>query len=467
MKKSLIVALALVFVLGIAGTAFAAANPFSGVPQKHWAYDAVNTLAKAGIVEGWSGKYWGDKAMTRYEMAQIVARAMARSDKADKAMKATIDKLAVEFAAELQSLGVRVAKLEANQPNLKFMGDFKTRYTSATPAFPALTAPNMFGFAGKAEYRLRLDAVAKVDDNSSFAMRFVTREPNKYELGNNTWQTFGANTQDTKTAAVADKTTTIDRINWTTKVGDSKMTVGRQSLKIDGLDILMDSGAFSYDGVKFVAPTGDFTFTVNYGRFLKGATMYEKVAAGSPSTCTWGGSTGPLSDLDVASVGVASKAGKLAYNLQYFELNNPVQNKKIFKWTIANATWMFENKLSLGYQYAVNNGVGLNGSGADKNMYAFKAIYGDQVINKEGAKNINLLFGRTGANSMWNGFSSMNSSSGGNYDQAVNYKFYDLQYAYGFSKSFNVTLDYVRILPQFNVYTFNSTMWRGVAQVLF
>ncbi len=46
MKKNLIVALALVFVLGIAGTAFAAANPFVDVPAKHWAYDAVSNWPK-------------------------------------------------------------------------------------------------------------------------------------------------------------------------------------------------------------------------------------------------------------------------------------------------------------------------------------------------------------------------------------------------------------------------------------
>ena len=112
MKKSLIVTLALVFILGIAGTAFAAANPFVDVPAKHWAYESVSKLAAAGIVDGYGdGTFRGDKTMTRYEMAQIVAKAMAKSDKADAQMKATIDKLAVEFAAELNNLGVRVAKL--------------------------------------------------------------------------------------------------------------------------------------------------------------------------------------------------------------------------------------------------------------------------------------------------------------------------------------------------------------------
>ena len=62
MKKNLIVALALVFVLGIAGTAFAAANPFVDVPAKHWAYDAVSKLAKAGILDGYGdGTYRGER----------------------------------------------------------------------------------------------------------------------------------------------------------------------------------------------------------------------------------------------------------------------------------------------------------------------------------------------------------------------------------------------------------------------
>ena len=67
---------------------------------------------KAGIVEGYGdGTYRGDRLTTRYEMAEVVAKAMARSDKADASLKALIDKLAVEFASELNTLGVRVAKL--------------------------------------------------------------------------------------------------------------------------------------------------------------------------------------------------------------------------------------------------------------------------------------------------------------------------------------------------------------------
>ena len=139
MKKSLIVTLALVFVLGIAGTAFAA-NPFVDVPAKHWSYDAVAKLAQAGIVDGYGdGTFKGDKTMTRYEMATVVAKAMAKSDKADAEQKAAIDKLAAEFSAELANLGVKVAALEkkAAADTVNVTGYARVRYehtkNDATP----------------------------------------------------------------------------------------------------------------------------------------------------------------------------------------------------------------------------------------------------------------------------------------------------------------------------------------------
>ena len=65
--------------------------------------------------------------MTRYEMAQIVARAMAKTD-LEKADKALVDKLAAEFAEELDNLGVRVADLEKKSDNVKWGGELRYRY---------------------------------------------------------------------------------------------------------------------------------------------------------------------------------------------------------------------------------------------------------------------------------------------------------------------------------------------------
>ena len=118
MKKSLVLAMAMA--LGVTASAYAA-NPFSDVPAGHWAYDAVNKLAAEGVVDGYpDGTYGGDKLMTRYEMAQIVAKAMAKG--------ANVDKLAAEFADELDSLGVRVANLEKKADNVKITGQARFSY---------------------------------------------------------------------------------------------------------------------------------------------------------------------------------------------------------------------------------------------------------------------------------------------------------------------------------------------------
>ena len=118
MKKSLVLAMAMA--LGVTASAYAA-NPFSDAPAGHWAYDSVNKLAAAGIVDGYgNGTFGGDRLMTRYEMAQIVAKAMAKG--------ANVDRLAAEFADELDSLGVRVAALEKKSDNVKITGEARFRY---------------------------------------------------------------------------------------------------------------------------------------------------------------------------------------------------------------------------------------------------------------------------------------------------------------------------------------------------
>ena len=118
MKKSLVLAMAMA--LGVTASAYAA-NPFSDVPAGHWAYDSVAKLAAAGVVDGYAdGAFDGDKLMTRYEMAQIVAKAMAKG--------ADCDKLAAEFADELDTLGVRVAKLEKGADNVTIAGQVRADY---------------------------------------------------------------------------------------------------------------------------------------------------------------------------------------------------------------------------------------------------------------------------------------------------------------------------------------------------
>ena len=109
MKKSLLILVMAVFMAASIGSAFA--GPFSDVPRSHWAYEAVHTLAAKGLLEGYAdGKFKGAKAMTRYEMALMVARLIDK--KFGGTDFDTLQKLTVEFADELALLGVKVQALE-------------------------------------------------------------------------------------------------------------------------------------------------------------------------------------------------------------------------------------------------------------------------------------------------------------------------------------------------------------------
>ncbi len=139
---AVVVATALVFAL----IAPAFAQPFADVPTNHWAYDAIAELAAKGLIEGYpDGTFKGDRAMTRYEMAMVVARLLARIESiqipAPKPPEVTkrdldaIQRLVNEFRAELAALGVRVTAIEeelnaikAKLDNVRLTGAFQFRY---------------------------------------------------------------------------------------------------------------------------------------------------------------------------------------------------------------------------------------------------------------------------------------------------------------------------------------------------
>ncbi|MBP2642970.1 MAG: omp-alpha 4 [Firmicutes bacterium] len=174
MKKVLITLIVSLLMLGITTGALAAVsvNPFNDVPATHWAYEALNKLVKAGIVNGdENGTFNGNRVMSRYEIAVIVANAMTKVDRADAENKALLNKLAGEFASELNSLNVRVAKLEKTAPTFKFYGDFRLRYQTNW----LLSASNISS-ANKAfrlQERARLGFISEVADNVTFESRII------------------------------------------------------------------------------------------------------------------------------------------------------------------------------------------------------------------------------------------------------------------------------------------------------
>ena len=168
MKKQFAAIFAATAVLGVT-TAFAA-NPFSDVTPDSWAYQAVSQLANAGIVNGYpDGTFKGQNNITRYEMAQMVAKAMANQDRANAEQQAMINRLADEFSNELNNLGVRVARLEDRVGNVKVTGDARLRYRDAEHE------------KSKFDARARVQFNAKVNDRTDAVVRLTS---GNFELGN-------------------------------------------------------------------------------------------------------------------------------------------------------------------------------------------------------------------------------------------------------------------------------------------
>ncbi len=156
----LVVAAALVFAL----ITPAFTQPFADVPTNHWAYDAIAELAAKGLIEGYpDGTFKGDRAMTRYEMAMVVARLLARVEsiqipepqrpEVTKRDLDTIQRLVNEFRAELAALGVRVTAVEeelnaikAKLDNVRITGAFRFRYNINQAATGASLNGNPRGF---------------------------------------------------------------------------------------------------------------------------------------------------------------------------------------------------------------------------------------------------------------------------------------------------------------------------------
>jgi len=161
MKKSLVLAMAMA--LGVTASAYAA-NPFSDVPAGHWAYDSISKLAAAGVIEGYGDDtFRGDRLMTRYEMAQIVARAMAKG--------ANVDKLAAEFADELAKLNVRVSALEKKSDNVKVTGEIRYHYGYAKRKEAGVSES-----ATESGLRSRLYFTGKVNDNWNYVGRIQNQQ---------------------------------------------------------------------------------------------------------------------------------------------------------------------------------------------------------------------------------------------------------------------------------------------------
>ena len=236
MKKILAIAAAAALTAGVSAYA---ANPFSDVSPDDWAYQAVSDLSDQGIVEGYpDGTFKGERNMTRYELAQVIARLMAREDQLNAEQKATLDKLAGEYADELANLGVRVSNLEKKVGNMSWSGDARMQYQHNLDGAKDHTD----GWTG----RLRINADAQVNDQIVVSGRFVSEMDFK----------------DNK-----DANTIMDRIHARWTPNDAfYMDLGRQGVALDQTGVFWDEDG-RFDGVVAGYDNGKFGAEVGYGRF--------------------------------------------------------------------------------------------------------------------------------------------------------------------------------------------------------
>ena len=255
MKKILAIAAAAALTAGVSAYA---ANPFSDVTPDDWAYQAVSDLSDQGVVEGYpDGTFKGERNMTRYELAQIIARLMAKEDQLNAEQKATLDKLAGEYADELANLGVRVGNLEKKVGNIYWSGDARMRYQDKSLD----KADNWDG-------RMRINVKAQVNDSTTFNGRLTYNMNFKSDDGNNP-------TDDTKDNGVY-----MDVLKAKHYFGkDVALTLGRYANNFGNQAGWRFGDSHDFDGAELAYNNGKLNVAAGFGQF---DTNYNKKADNAP-----------------------------------------------------------------------------------------------------------------------------------------------------------------------------------------
>ena len=252
MKK--ILALAAVAAL-TAGVSAYAANPFSDVTADDWAYQAVSDLSAQGVVEGYpDGSFKGERNMTRYELAQIIARLMAKEDQLNAEQQATLDKLAGEYADELANLGVRVANLEKKVGNISWSGDARMQYQHHKVLDLKDGKIQSTDNADDWNGRMRINVNGQVNDQVTVEGRFLSE----------------MNFKDGESAD-----TSMDKLHVVYQPTDAfSIDLGRTSAGLSQTGIFMDDDG-QYDGIVAAYDNGKFNLSAGYGRVGGGVSVND------------------------------------------------------------------------------------------------------------------------------------------------------------------------------------------------
>ena len=311
MKKSLVAALALT--VGVTASAYAA-NPFSDVPAGHWAYGNIAKLVAAGVVDGYpDGTFQGDKLMTRYEMAQIVAKAMAKG--------ANVDRLASEFADELDALGVRVSKLEKKADNVKITGQIRYQYGHrVTDTGKPGGEKNIVD----QHVRSRIWFTGTVNDN----WKYVGMLENMHSFSNDTASTAKSGAKYSDIDSEAREGTAFQRAYLEGRLGGAKVKAGRISPlitdgfvygnRVDGIDANYGK-KIRLRGMYF-RPTN--ATVVDYDKAWMGevsADIGKDLTARTGYTRYTNSVSGKLNDNGLFNIGLAYRSNNIILGLDYLK----------------------------------------------------------------------------------------------------------------------------------------------------
>ena len=266
---------ALVATMAVGATCAFAANPFVDVPSDSWAYKSVVELADAGIIQGVDGSYFqGNRNITRYEAAEMVAKAMAHMDKASVEQRALINKLADEYADELNNLGVRVSALENRVGNVKLTGDARIRYIYQSEGDKIKannTNNNVFGENKNKEKVVNKEN--KNDDSWSYRVRIRANA----QVNDRTKVTYGISSDnhlfsDNGAASAEDNDIYTDLANVDYNFGGNNwdLLVGRYNYKIGGDRTYGFLFGDTFDGAQLKYQNDKFAATAGYGKFKAG-----------------------------------------------------------------------------------------------------------------------------------------------------------------------------------------------------
>ena len=232
--------------------------------------------------------------MTRYEMAQIVAKAMAKG--------ANVDKLAAEFADELDNLGVRVANLEKKADNVKITGQIRYEYADRDGDLKATK-----GSVAKNRLRTRLFVNGAINDDWTYTARLQ----NDQNLADN----------------AGNEKTDLNQAYVTGRVGGLAVVAGKAG-------IVMADGNLYDDTAEFVS--------ASYGKDVK-LTAY----AGQPTDYDYD---------NVYGASLSGQAGKLALSAGYDAFKDSLTGSVAAKgednnvWNVG-AKYAFDKNISLNAMY--------------------------------------------------------------------------------------------------------------------